>query len=145
MGPEEVFEWDVESLDAGLKELNITVGATWTKSRKAFELNKAIVADKAKGIEESIVPNFATQAQTSDPSMFMMQALQMIQQQMKEDREAQAQALIQAEESVEAQAQALQALAEKVGGTEDGNNRGPGASKSRAKGRHPEKLDRDVD
>ena len=44
----------------------------------------------------------------------------------------------------EVQAEALAAIAEKVSGNSEntGNNR---SNKSRAKGRHPEKLERDVD
>ena len=48
---------------------------------------------------------------------------------------------------MDAQNQALQATAEKVGGISNGNNVGAprGGNQSRAKGKHPEKLDRDVD
>ena len=42
LDPMEVLEWDVERLEAGLNELEITIGASWTKSRKAYELNKAL-------------------------------------------------------------------------------------------------------
>ena len=48
MDPEAVFEWEVEALDAGLKEFGVTIGKTWTKSEKAFELNKTILDSKAK-------------------------------------------------------------------------------------------------
>ena len=61
-----------------------------------------------------------------DSNMFMIQAFQQLQAQ------------------AEAQAEALAAIAEKVSGNSEntGNNR---SNKSRAKGRHPEKLERDVD
>ena len=35
MDPEDVLDWEVESLEAGLKELNITVGVRWSKPKKA--------------------------------------------------------------------------------------------------------------
>ena len=43
-----------------------------------------------------------------------------------------------------AQAEALAAIAEKVSGNFETTNNN-GSNKSRAKGRHPEKLERDVD
>ena len=46
---------------------------------------------------------------------------------------------------IQEQSQAMQAIAEKVGSAPVSNNEGAGRTKSRAKGRHPEKLDRDVD
>ena len=39
---DEIFDWDVEKLDATLKELKINVGTTWKKSKKAHELIKEI-------------------------------------------------------------------------------------------------------
>ena len=42
MDPKDVFGWDVENLDAGLKELNVTIGTDWVKSRKAYELCRAL-------------------------------------------------------------------------------------------------------
>ena len=117
LDPMEVLEWEVERLEAGLNELEITIGASWTKSRKAYELNKAL--------EMSKIDNQENQAPL-DSNMFMIQAFQQLQ----------AQAL--------AQAEALAAIAEKVSGNSEntGNSRN---NKSRAKGRHPEKLERDVD
>ena len=53
MDPEEVFEWEVENLEAGLKELGVTVGSKWSKSKKANELNKAILEVKPKNFEQS--------------------------------------------------------------------------------------------
>ena len=43
MEPEGVFEWNVDELDAGLREFNVTVGTNWTKSKKAYELSKIIM------------------------------------------------------------------------------------------------------
>ena len=42
MVPKDVFDWDVDALDAGLKELCVTIRTNWSKSKKAFELNMAI-------------------------------------------------------------------------------------------------------
>ena len=42
MDPDEVFDWDSDNLDAGLKELDITIGKSWSKSKRAYELNLAI-------------------------------------------------------------------------------------------------------
>ena len=66
MDTEEIFDWDVDTLDAALKELNVTVGIGWSKSKKAHELNKEIGNMKVKDEEKSKV--------NSDPNMFMMQA-----------------------------------------------------------------------
>ena len=71
--PEEVFEWDVDALDAALKELNVTIGSSWSKSKKAHELTKAISEAKPKAFEMT---------STSDPNAMMFQALQMMQKQM---------------------------------------------------------------
>ena len=117
LDPIEVLDWEVERLEAGLNELGITIGVSWSKSRKAYELNKAL--------EMSKIDNQENQAPV-DSNMFMIQAFQQLQAQ------------------AEAQAEALAAIAEKVSGNSEntGNNR---SNKSRAKGRHPEKLERDVD
>ena len=117
LDPMEVLEWEVERLEAGLNELEITIGASWTKSRKAYELNKAL--------EMSKIDNQENQAPL-DSNMFMIQAFQQLQ----------AQAL--------AQAEALAAIAEKVSNNSE-NTGSSRTNKSRAKGRHPEKLERDVD
>ena len=42
MDPDEVFDMDSPALEDALTELKITVGTTWSKSRKAHELSKAI-------------------------------------------------------------------------------------------------------
>ena len=96
IAPEEVFDWEVDALDDGLKELNVTIAKGWSKSRKAFELNKAILEAKPKKLELS---------NNSDPNSMMFQALQIMQaksdaqlqamqEQMRQDREAQAQAMV---------------------------------------------------
>lgn len=47
---------------------------------------------------------------------------------------------------MQAQSQAMQAIGEKVGGTQGESGAGAtGANKSRPKGRHPDKLEQDVD
>ena len=40
LDPIEVLDWEVEKLEAVLKELRITIGVSWSNSRKAHELNK---------------------------------------------------------------------------------------------------------
>ena len=50
MDPKDVFGWDVENLDAGLKEMNITIGTDWVKARKSFELCKAL--EESQNIED---------------------------------------------------------------------------------------------
>ena len=72
LDPEDVFEWEVEKLEAGLKELGITIGISWSKSKKANELNKALEKMKIDN-QENQTP--------MDPNMFMIQALQQMQQQ----------------------------------------------------------------
>ena len=117
LDPMEVLEWEVERLEAGLNELEITIGASWTKSRKAYELNKALEMIKIDSQEKQA---------PLDSNTFMIQAFQQLQ----------AQAL--------AQAEALAAIAEKVSNNSE-NTGSSRTNKSRAKGRHPEKLERDVD
>ena len=70
MDPEEIFEWEVDNLDAGLDELGITVGTKWSKSKKAYELNKAILEVKPKNFEQS---------KPMDSNIMMMQLMQTIQ------------------------------------------------------------------
>ena len=105
LDPIEVLDWEVERLEAGLNELGITIGASWSKSRKAYELNKAL--------EMSKIDNQENQAPV-DSNVFMVQAFQQLQQLNQ---------LMQAQ--VEAQAEALAAIAEKVSGNSEntGNNR----------------------
>ena len=54
LDPMEVLEWEVERLEAGLNELEITIGASWTKSRKAYELNKALEMSKIDNQEAAL-------------------------------------------------------------------------------------------
>ena len=62
MDPEEVLEWEVDRLEAGLKELGITIGVSWTKSKKAHELIKALER----------IENDATETKIpTDPNLFM--------------------------------------------------------------------------
>ena len=42
LDPEEVFDWEVEKLEAGLKELGVAIGVSKSKSKKENELNKAL-------------------------------------------------------------------------------------------------------
>ena len=53
MDPEEIFEWEVDNLDAGLKEFGITIGTKWSKSKEAYQLDKAILEVKPKNFEQS--------------------------------------------------------------------------------------------
>ena len=87
MDPDEVFDWDSDNLDAGLKELDITIGKSWSKSKKTHELSKAI--GQLKPTRHAEVP-----LQTQDKDVMVLQTLQAIQaqsqamqQQMKQDRE----------------------------------------------------------
>ena len=116
LDPMEVLEWEVERLEAGLNELEITIGNSWTKSRKAYELNKALEMIKIDS-QENQTP--------LDSSTFMIQAFQELQQQ-NQLMQAQMQA------QVEAQAEALAAIAEKVTGNSENNGSGR-SNKSRAK------------
>ena len=45
MDPYDICDWEVENLETGLVELGITIGAKWSKSRNALELDKAIVQE----------------------------------------------------------------------------------------------------
>ena len=67
MDPEEVFEWEVDDLDAGLEELGVTVGTKWSKSKKAYELSKAILDVEPKNFEQS---------KPVDSNIMMMQMIQ---------------------------------------------------------------------
>ena len=40
--PEEVFSWDGDSIDAALKQLDVTVGTKWIKTKKAKEFNSVL-------------------------------------------------------------------------------------------------------
>ena len=43
MDTNDICEWEVENLEAGLMEFGFTIGSKWTKSKKAVEINKAIL------------------------------------------------------------------------------------------------------
>ena len=75
MKAEEICELDVESLEAGLKELNITVGSSWSKSRKGIELINAMSAANAPSTEQVREPQSSNMLQPADPSMLMIQAI----------------------------------------------------------------------
>ena len=68
MDPEEIFEWDSDKLDVGLKVLDITIGKNWSKSKKAYELNKALK-------ELNPTTHVAMSLQPQDPNLMMFQAL----------------------------------------------------------------------
>ena len=112
LDPIEVLDWEVEKLEAGLKELGITIAVSWSKSRKAHGLNKALEKIKIDNQE-----NFGM-----DSNMFMIQALQPMQQQnqVMQAQAAAQQAQMQAQ--AEAQAEALAAIAEKVSGNCENTN-----------------------
>ena len=67
LDPMEVLYWEVEKLEACLKEWEIITGVSWSKPRKAHELNN--VLEKIK-IEEK------KSHKILDPNFYMMQALQ---------------------------------------------------------------------
>ena len=67
MDPLEIFEWEVDNLGAGLEELGITVGNQWSKSKKVYELNNAILEVKPINVEQS---------KPMDSSIMMMQVMQ---------------------------------------------------------------------
>ena len=68
MDPKDVFGWDVENLDAGLKEMNITIGIDWVKARKAYELFKAL--EEAQNTED--MPAMEADSNTMMMNMFQM-------------------------------------------------------------------------
>ena len=78
MDPKEVFGWDVENLDAGLKELNVTIGTDWVKSRKAYELCKAL--------EEAQMTGDMPNLEAGDSNM-MMQMFKMMQDDLRKEQE----------------------------------------------------------
>ena len=184
MDPQEVFEWEVDMLESGLKELNVTVGVKWTKPKKAYELFDAI--RQLQVLKESDQSQLKSNnpVQSTDSNVLMVQAIlkamEAAEERARKDREAQNQAMEAAEEraqkdreaaeerarkdrevaeeraredreaqnqAMEAQNKAMEAIAEKVGAAQDINPSrvSGGDSKSRAKGRHPDKLERDID
>ena len=97
--------------------MEIKGGSTWNKAKKAHELHKAL---KAMDPGNSTLSPVQTQ---DNPNLLMVQALQQMQHQQQEF---------------------MTQMAERFGG-EPGTSHGGGGNKSRAKGRHPEKIERDVD
>ena len=69
LSPDDVFEFEVEKLDATLKELNISGYSGWKKSKKAFELIKVIEAMKNESADDKTLLS-------SDPNMAMFQMMQ---------------------------------------------------------------------
>ena len=67
MDPDETLEWDVETLNAALKELNVKGGSGWSKSKKAYEVTNAISVLKTKEADAS---------KCSDPNVLMFQLMQ---------------------------------------------------------------------
>ena len=56
LSPDDVFEFEVEKLDATLKELNISGYSGWKKSKKAHELIKLIESMKnVNGDEKALL------------------------------------------------------------------------------------------
>ena len=70
--PEEVFDWEVDNLEAGLSELGVIIGTKWSKSKKAMEFNRAISQQEPKDVKPS---------KPKDPTVMMMKALQAMQRQ----------------------------------------------------------------
>ena len=69
VAPKDIFEWDVEMLDTGLKEMGVTIGITWSKPKKANKLNKSLMQMKSENKARNPV-------QSQDPNSIMMAALQ---------------------------------------------------------------------
>ena len=66
LSPDDVFEFEVEKLDATLKELNISGYSGWKKSKKAHELIKFIESMKNVNEDEKLLVS-------SDPNANMFQ------------------------------------------------------------------------
>ena len=75
LNPDDVFEFEVEKLDATLKELNISGYSGWKKSKKAFELIEIIKSMKNVNEDEKLLVS-------SDPNTAMVQMMQQQNQQM---------------------------------------------------------------
>lgn len=96
MDLEEVFEWEVQRLEAALKELDITIDTSQKKTKKVHEFKKALEQIKTGG---------QGTFKSMDPNFYMVQALQQVKAQ-----------------SV-AQAKAIAAIAAKISGSiENGND-----------------------
>ena len=139
--PDEVLDWEVSKVEEALKALDITIGKKWSKAKKANELNQAIKQMNADTKVDSAIT-------AQDTNHMMLQMFQKMQEQTaeqlaheREKSEAQAQAM---QEQTQLLASQMDAIAEKIGSTPEANNSG-GGNRSRAKGRHPEKIERDID
>ena len=64
--------------DPGLEELGITIGTKWSKSKNAYELNKALLEVKPKNLEQS---------KPMDSNVMLMQLMQTMQQKNQEMRQ----------------------------------------------------------
>ena len=53
--PDDVLDWEVGKLEKALKELDITIGKSWSKAKKALELSKAITAMNAETKDDSAI------------------------------------------------------------------------------------------
>ena len=150
--PDEVLEWEVRKVEAALKVLDITIGKNWSKAKKAMELCKAITEMNANPkVDSAITSQYSNLMMMQVFSKFMEKTeaqpqllasqleksetqTQLLATQLREDSKAQS-------EAVAAQ---MEAIAEKISATPEANNAG-GGNKSRAKGLHPEKIERDID
>ena len=121
LDPIEVLDWEDKKLVAGLREFEITIGTSWSKWRKAYELKKALEKIKIDDQESTKI---------TDPNFYMIQALQAMQSQMQQQTQAmqyQMQAQAEAQEArmqaqAEAQVETLAAIAEKVRGNSETTN-----------------------
>lgn len=142
---DEVLDWEVSKVESGLKALATTIGKGWSKGKKAYELAQAIKAMNSDEKDESAIT-------TQDSNLIMLQMFQKIQEQMAAQTQAMQQQMAQDREKSEAQAHEMasqlasqmEAIANKVGEAPEASNAGRG-NRSHAKGRHPEKIERDID
>ena len=134
------------------------------ETKKAIELNKEITAMNAetkddsaitgqdtnlmifqmftKLLDESKAQTLAMQQQLASQLGSQMQESKAQSQAMTTQTDAQSQAMA---SRMEAQSQAMEAIAEKISANPGAGNNVGGGNKSHAKGRHPDKLERDVD
>ena len=73
--PEAVFDWEASKVEAALKELSIDIGKSWSKGKKAYELNKAIMEMNAEKKVDSVITG-------QDSNLMMLQMFQKMQEQM---------------------------------------------------------------
>ena len=86
---------------------------------------------------------------SSDPNVLILQAMQKMEERARQAEERMQQQIaedrIATQERMAASEQLMAEVAEKLGGNSVPRGGGGGADKSRAKGRHHEKLERDID